>query len=748
MSGPSRRQALTELTDAWLADVFAGATADPSGLALVAVGGYGRGELSPGSDLDLLLLHEGRRNAVAVAGGVWYPVWDSGVRLDHSVRTPEEARQLAREDLAVLLGLLSARHVAGDPALLGALRPAVLADWRSDAVRRLPQLRAAADERAGRHGEIAFMLEPELKEGRGGLRDVACLRAVAATWLADRPHGAVDAAASTLLDVRDALHLVTGRATDRLVLQEQDAVAAQLGQADADSVLRTVSAAGRTLAYAVDITWRRIDQLTRPRRRALGLRRRPNVRPLTPDLVEHEGEVALSAAARPEADALLPLRAAATAAQAGLVLSPETAERLAAAPALGDPWPPSARDALVALLGAGPALIPVWEALDQTGAVSRLLPEWAAVRSRPQRNPIHRFTVDRHLVETVAIAGSLTRRVGRPDLLLVGALLHDIGKGRRRGDHSIEGAKLAREMAGRMGFPSEDVDVLVLLVREHLLLQDMATRRDLEDPSTVTAVADAVGTTESLELLHALTEADAIATGPAVWSPWRAGLVTELVDRVRHQLHGHPAPPPSDLSDAMQRLVEKGELAVDLTQDGESWTVTVVAPDRRGLMAAVSGVLALHRLSVRSASMRTEHGVAVDTWAVEPEFGDPPALAALREDVRRALDRSLDVATLLERREAARASTKIRQAPPPRVDVVSGASEKATVIEVRAHDRLGLLHRLGRAIALAGLDVVAARVSTLGAEVVDVFYVVDQDGRPLADERAREVARILRDVAS
>jgi [protein-PII] uridylyltransferase len=299
-----------------------------------------------------------------------------------------------------------------------------------------------------------------------------------------------------------------------------------------------------------------------------------------------------------------------------------------------------------------------------------------------------------------------------------------------------------------MGFEPADVDLLVLLVREHLLLSDTATQRDLADPATASKVAQTVGTTGALDLLHALTEADAIATGPGVWSQWRAGLVADLVERVRGELHGNPPPAPEEISAEHRELAAAGELAVELARAGDGWTVTVVAPDRRGLMAAVSGVLALHRLSVRSATMRTEGGMAVDVWSVDPEYGDPPALQALRDDIRRALDRSLDVAALLEKREAARTPIGRAPAPPaPRVDVASGASEVATVVEVRAHDRLGLLHRLGRALTLAGVDVRAARVSTLGAEVVDVFYVVDESGRPLDDGRAREIARILRDVA-
>ncbi|RJK98253.1 [protein-PII] uridylyltransferase [Vallicoccus soli] len=759
-SGPGRRRALADLTDSWLRGVAGAAPGwDDEGLALVAVGGYGRRQLSPGSDVDLLLLHDGREGVSAVADAVWYPVWDAGVRLDHAVRRPAEARAVATEDLPALLGLLDARCVAGDDGLVQALRAQVLADWRAAARRRLPALREGCRERGERAGDVAFALEPDLKEGAGGLRDVHCLRAVAASWVADRPHGDVDGALEQLLDVRDALHLTTGRALDRLLLQEQDAVASRLGLADADSVLRVVASAARTVDYAADVTWRRVERVLAPPRRGLRLRRPPRLVPLGGGLFEHEGEVVLGDGARPD-DPVLPLRAAAAAAQRGLPLSPGAVARLAAAPPLPDPWPDEARDLLVALLGAGPGTRAVWEALDQEGVVTALLPEWAPVRSRPQRTAVHRWTVDRHLVETAVEAAARARRTDRPDLLLVAALLHDLGKGRRRGDHSREGAKIVRPLARRMGFAPVDVDVLCDLVLHHLLLVDTATRRDLDDPATAAAVAQAVGSAQVLELLHALTESDAVATGTGVWTDWRAGLVADLVRRAGAALRGEQpgpgAPREAELAeqaDLVARVAEDGAPLLTVRARGRHHAVTVVAPDQRGLIAAAAGVLALHRLSVRSADMRTRPApsgegadVAVDTWLVVPEYDDEPVADRLREDLVRALEGRLDVNGLLDRREAARGPVRV-PVQPARVEVVPGASGSATVLEVRAHDRPALLHRLGRALSLSGLDVRAARVATMGAEVVDVFYVVDGEGRPLTDDRARETARILRDVA-
>lgn len=753
--GPARRRDLVALTDAWLSSVLADACESaegrPARVALVAVGGYGRAELAPGSDLDLLLLHSGDEDVTALAERVWYPVWDSGVRLDHSVRTFEEARRLAGKDLAVLLGLLDARLVAGDPGLAGRLRSTVLADWRAAARGRLPELREAWVERGARYGDLRHAVEPDLKEGRGGLRDLVSLRAVAASWVADRPHRAVDDAVRALADVRDALHLVTGRAGNRLVLQEQDQVASVLGLSDSDELLRRVAGAASEVVHAGEVTWRRALQATRAGRSRYVRGRRPVLRLLGPGLAEHDGEAVLTAQADVLTDPLLPLRLAARAARAGLPVSQSSVDRLAAdGPPLAEPWPEAARELLLDLLGAGAPLVPVWEALDHAGLVERLLPEWGRVRHLPQRNPVHRFSVDRHLVETAVRAAPLVREVRRPDLLLLAALLHDIGKG-GAGDHSETGAPLAAAACTRMGLPPEDVAVVERLVRHHLLLVETATRRDVDDPATTRAVAEAVGGTDVLELLHALTRADGVATGPTAWTDWRAGLVDQLVARTTALLHDReePAATPPSPPAAAARLARAGEVSVALEPAAAgSWLVTVVAPDRRGLFGAVAGVLALHKLSVRAAQAWTEHGVATDIWTVAAPMGDRPTLEALREDVRRALAGTLDVTARLARRDAERRSTSTVLPAPPRVQVLDRASDTATVVEVRAGDRPGLLHRLGRALALMGVSIRASRVATLGADAVDVFYLTDDEGRPLDASAAREVVLVLTDAAS
>jgi [protein-PII] uridylyltransferase len=782
-AGPPRRAALAELTDEWLTGLFGAGAEGLRGVSLVAVGGYGRGELSPRSDLDLLLLHDGGDSGAvaALADRVWYPIWDLGLALDHSVRTPGEARKTAGDDLKVQLGLLDARHIAGDLGLTAGLRTAVLADWRNQAPKRLPELQELCAERAERQGELQYLLEPDLKEARGGLRDATALRAVAASWLADAPREGLADARRRLLDVRDALHLTTGRATDRLALQEQDQVAAELGLLDADTLLRQVYEAARVVSYASDVTWREVGRVlksraVRPRLRAMlggGPKPAAERSPLAEGVVEMDGEVVLARAARPERDPVLPLRAAAAAAQAGLPLSLHAVRRMAAvARPLPTPWPAEAREQLVTLLGSGRPTIEVWEALEAEGLITRLLPDWERVRCRPQRNAVHIWTVDRHLIETAVRASELTRRVGRPDLLLVSALLHDIGKG-WPGDHSVAGEIIARDVAARIGFDRADVAVLSTLVRHHLLLIDTATRRDLEDPATVRSVAEAVGSQGTLELLHALTEADALATGPAAWSSWRGSLVADLVKRVAAVLAGDVPEEP----EAAAPTAEQERLAIEALRTGgpvlalraqtepptgEEPTgdpeplgveLLIAVPDQPGVLPAVAGVLAMHRLTVRTAELRAldlpdgvEGSVLLLNWRVAAEYGSLPQAARLRADLVRALDGSLDIAARLAERDAAYPRRRGTIAPPPRVTVASAASRHATVIEVRAHDAPGLLHRIGRALEDASVRVRSMHVSTLGANAVDAFYVTGPKGAPLPAEEAVSVARGLEEM--
>ncbi|WP_412752539.1 [protein-PII] uridylyltransferase [Krasilnikovia sp. M28-CT-15] len=732
--GAAARAARAAALDSFLVTLF---PAHVPGVSLLAVGGLGRRECAPYSDLDLVLLHRGTAGIDRIASALWYPIWDAKLGLDHSVRTVPEALSVAHDDVKVALGLLDARHVAGDERLSAELVSAVADQWRRTAVRLMPQLKEITLARWATHGELAFLLEGDLKEAAGGLRDVTLLRAIGRTGVADTMRPAVRAAHVRLLDTRDALHLAVGRRVDRLVAQERGTVADLLdlplptpdaahgpteSVSHGDALLRRVAGDARAVAHALDDAWRAADRLRNGRRRGIPARG-PGRRPVARDVVEQDGELVLARTAiGPVPDPTLSLRVAAAAAAHRLPIARATCEWLAAfCPPLPTPWPGAARAALVSLLGSGPGLLPAWETCDRYGLIDAWLPEWARMRSLPQHHPVHRFTLDRHLVQAAYEASAYTREVDRPDLLLLGAFLHDVGKG-LPGDHSEAGAPVAAHIAARIGLPPADVATIEKLVRLHLLLPDAATRRDLSDPVTISTVAEAVGDPATLDLLHALARADSHATGPAAWSDWKGRLLADLVRRVHTALHTGELPDPPAADPALLR----GDLpAVHL--DGDR--VAVAAADRRGLLAQVTACLALHRLDVLSADASTVDGRAIVEFWTQPRYGSPADPVALAADLRRVAAGDVSVT----QRVRARAMSA-RGGAAPRVVWQGGAATDAVILELRAADSPGLLYRVASALDEAGAEVRAARISTLGGDVVDAFYLVGA----LADPQQRE----------
>jgi [protein-PII] uridylyltransferase len=725
--------AWTAEVDRWLAELVTTAVegSEPRGVALVAVGGYGRAELSLQSDIDVLLLHAGRSDIGELADRLWYPIWDARMKLGHAVRTVKEALALAADDLDTATGLLQIRHLAGDRTLTDELGRKADLQWRKRSKRWLSAMAGRVRERHSRAGEVAFLLEPDLKEGRGGLRDVHALgwAQAARSILWETDHASLDEAYDTLLAVRVELHRRTGRPGDRLLLQEQDGVADALDYPDADVLMRTVAQAARTIAWTSDDAWARIESsLVGP----LGRARR--ARDLGGGLRLRDGEVAIGDDVDVAADPALALRAAAVAAGQGTQLDRGTLARLAAeAPAPATPWSAATRAALVDLLASGPPAIVLLEALDQQGVWERYIPEWPSVRSKPQRNAYHTFTVDRHLWEAAVGAGALVGRVGRPDLLVLAGLFHDIGKG-EAGDHTDNGVRMLAEIGARMGLDDHDTAVLVALCRHHLLLADVATRRDIDDTATIDGVATALGSRAVLELLAALTEADSLATGPAAWSDWKAGLVRALVSRVDHVLGGGEAHEVADEFPAAEQraLLVAGEQTVSAVGD----RLTVVTPDRPGLFSRVAGVLALHGLGVLDAAVATEGGWAIEVFRVESSFGPTFSWDKVVADLDLALAGRLAVRARLADRVRTYGARRAAAQPSevePEVRFDLDASADSTVVEVHATDGLGVLYRITGALSDLDLDIVGAKVQTLGPQVVDSFFVRSGDGAKVTD---------------
>jgi [protein-PII] uridylyltransferase len=759
-AGQARRAAMAELGRRWIHEVWIAATygARMDGVALASVGSLARGDAGPLSDFDLVLLHDGRsmsgKEITSLADRIWYPIWDGGASLDHSVRTVGECRSAAAGDLSAAVGLLDLELVAGDEQVVAAARSTVGHDWRANARRRLPELVESLEVRHHRHGDLAQSIEPDLKEARGGLRDMSVLRALTAAWLADRPHGQVDAAYGTLLDARDALQVVTGRGRDRLGLEDHDSVAALLGHPDADAMLSVVGTAARTVSYAIDGTVRRAAQSQRARTLRVGPRR-PVLKTLGFGLFEHDGEVVLGAHLDPSRDPLLVLRAAVAAARRGLPLAPATLANLAAhSPAMTAPWSPVARSLFTDLLAAGPGLIPVWEGLDLAGVIDSWLPQWSQVRSRPQRNPVHRHTVDRHLIETVVMATAFLPDVERPDLLLLAALLHDIGKIAGAHDHAVVGAPLAAAAARRLGLDEPEVEVVELLTREHLTLIDLATRRDPADPQTISAVTDAVeGRRDVLELLRALTEADARAVGTAAWTEWRAALLGDLVVNARAAL-GETAGPVAPVEQVHDLLtpevvaeVAMGEPHVVVHPIGGAYRIDVFDRDRLGLFGDTAGLLAAFGFIVRTARVRTQEGIAANQWQVDSPSGDAPDAAAIARGLASLRDGDRQPLLALGRRSVLMAElVGARPRAQTRAMVVPHASEDSTVIEIRAHDRPALLHEIGMTFARAGLSVHSAYIATYAGQTLDTFYVSEYGGLTLSPARVAQTISMLMDA--
>ena len=754
MSTRERRERSNE-SDLYLSQLFHNAAQTQGGthsdkeISLAAVGGYGRGELSPGSDLDIVFLHSGKvspENLKAFVNEVLYPLWDTK-SVDHSVRTRSETREAASADLRVATGLLDIRYIAGNPDLVSAAQADALDFWRKNAKENLSNLHKSLEQRHSRAGELAYLLEPDLKEARGGLRDIQALRAISLSGAVKVSLEKISWAEGTLNNVRESLHVASGRGKDRLLFQEQDKVADLLNYPNADAMMSDVARAARSVDYLLNYTWHSLEHKSRD---GFGrLIKKARVTSVAKNVSASNREILIDPLVSLDEDPVVGLRAAATAAQLGLPLSLDSFTNLAeklkkGEGVLSNPWPREARELLIALIGAGESMVDIFETLDQEEIIFQWIPEWMSVRSLPQRNALHRHTVDRHMVETAVHAAKLTRKVQRPDLLLFAALFHDIGKGAQE-DHSERGVRLIEPIALRIGFDAKEIEIIKNLILHHLLLSSTATRRDLDDPATIQAVLTVIPDVNTLELLHALSIADGEATGSAGWSDWKATLVNDLVHRVKRAMAGAEVAPQPEVSDEQSALAQVGQLRVSVQEHSSGLAVEVISPDKPGLLSIVAGVLNISRLDVKSARTKTLGSSAVMTWIVTPEPHAPEINEAKLHDlIATALVDSTEVEEKLFARAAAYASIPTIPVPDPEVEIFTDAATDATVIEVRSHDRPGLLFRIGAAITQSKVDIRSAIVTTLGAEAIDTLYVTELTGGALSDERANELASHLK----
>ncbi len=769
----------------------------PPGVALVALGGYGRGELAPCSDVDLLILHGGDppEEIEGLAERLLYPLWDAGLTVGHGVRTANECLSIASERLDAATAMLDARVLAGDVGSWDEVRDRLLAWARNDPRGFAERLAVSASDRRERFGSVSSLLEPDLKEGSGGLRDLQTMGWLAIVLtgtggvrsleepalLRQAEREALESAEEFVFRVRSALHLETRRRTDRLFLDHQPAIARAMGFEDefglpaVDGLMRTVFEHARQVEHVSRSVF---DRYLRGQSDAPALEDTP---------------------------AGL-LRAFAGVATERGVMGAPSLDRIEEMVIENEvEWTNPVRQAFLAILRAGEEGAWALETLDRLRILTRFLPEWEPVRCRPQRDPYHRHSVDVHLLNTLAgmarllgggdeddpLVAEAAAAVHDPDALLLGALLHDIGK-TGRGNHVPVGVDQATAALDRMSLPSHTRDLALFLVAEHLLLSDTATRRDLDDDDLVLDVAARVGDPERLAALYLLTVADALATGPLAWTPWRATLVRELVAKVQRVLErGELGPRAADRLEALSAglrdlLPDEGAAEVDrflqrmprgyllvtpaeqaarhfpllrapvgghevrtLSGPGArpgTHALTVVASDRPGLLSWIAGSLSLAGLSILTAQVfTTDDGVALDTFEVEGAFEARIGEDRWRE-FRTTLRKAIEGRLSLEHRVEQKRGHYPGPSPevPVEIRVHNDASDFFTVVEVGAPDRIGLLFDVTRTLAELHLDVHLAKVATYGHRVVDVFYVRDDLGRKVADpERIAELERAV-----
>jgi len=751
------------------------------------VGGYGRGELSPHSDIDLLFLASGRTDVTAgTLRGLLYPLWDAGFQVGHALRTPKETIQRAGDDLDAATALLSARPIAGNSGPYEELRDR-LERWLRKERARLT--RRILDSRTERHRiaqRAGWALAPDLKDDVGGLRDlhvVLWLARIADQTLEDRR---LRDAAAILTAAREALHAQLRRKSDRLRIDLQPDVARTLGiegEHAANELMAHVHSAARTIEHlsALEIDGL-IEELVG------GPKRSGEVRDVAPGIRIEDGQLV---AADPD-DPVVALRLLAARSHSGKPIARKTLVQLDSA--WGDRpierWSNDLRAAFLHLL-AGDHTSEALEMLDHVGAWPFLLPELGHIRGLAQHDPYHRYTVDGHSFIAVGevrraitddqFARSAADEAGDLDALYLAALFHDIGKGSGE-DHSVAGARLAQSATTRIGIDPDVADDVCALVRYHLLLVDTATRRDLDDGAVIANVAELIATPRRLRLLYVLSVADGRATGPEGWSEWKAILVRELYLKTMTALETGELPvrtdvavrateveayeptlagraedvlstlPPSyleatpvpDMVDDIRLLLQApkaGQVRVRIDEGLESGqsSITICVGDRPGTLARTAGVLSLHRISVlRAQAYSVTSGFALERFLVAPPAD--VAWDAVSADLEAAYAGRLAVEARLEKK-----ATDYRPRRPiePDVRVLQDVSAHSTVLEVRAPDALGLLYAVAAALADLDIDIHVAKIDTLGERVVDVFYVRSSWGAKLDDAQAREVARSI-----
>lgn len=712
---------LTDATDELVKELGRGL----SDVALVAVGGYGRREQCVHSDIDLLVLY---RKDTPDVRDLLYPLWDARLKVGHSVRTVRETSSVARDSIETLSALMDARLITGDSWLFHSMERTVreLVVSMSSTLRR-----ALADEELEAQAREPYhTLTPDVKTSRGHLRTLQRVhwerRRQALTGTGTLTESASERSARLhFLAVRNALHFSAGKAQDRLEPEMREAVGERLGMSVADlmremAVASAYAEEAARVAFAAEFD-RRSDPVSEAGRRIWWAVRRRSAM--------SEGSDVLTTAV-------------------AALRSPGLADLGRAGQAGPADWTPGDVDRLFEVVTAGPRGRRVWNALWRSGWLRRELPEWEAVVGAPQLAPIHSHPVDGHLFRTVdeVVALSDSDDVGRrqaldelgePTLPVWAGFFHDIGKG-RPGNHSEVGAALVEDIAARLHLPG--ADLLAAAVRHHLLLPEVATRRDIDAPEVVERIVETVRDPQLLRLLYVLAAADGRATGTGSWTPWRAALVDRLYRRALDRLSSASSSADRRRSVAERLAVDievlashtalmapgylerhdddvlavhlrlatpapgHGEVRYELIPGGALASAVVISRDVPGLAAALAAVCADAGISILEGRFeRRDDGIAFDTFVVTDARGGPVGPARFAA----AMDGIADP----------------RRARVPLDDVDVQVLRGGSIVEIRGTDRTGFLADACAALAELGHDISLAKLNTRAGTVVDVFYV-------------------------
>ena len=737
------------------------------GVALAAVGGYGRRELFPHSDIDLLFLaaDEGTRDGLREPLAQYLRgLWDSGLRISQSVHTPDECAQFDTLNVELYVSLLDRRFLAGDEAVfarLAGLKP------RSDLIGHLTRL---TRDRHAKFQNTIYHLEPNIKDGPGGLRDYQTLR-----WARQlgepAPPDELLAPRDFLFDLRWRMHEISVRDNNTLDFAMQD----QVDPKDPASLMREYFRGARTIFRAA------VNLLERSERRSSTLFARlrdRTARLSNSDFSVLRERIHLRTPQQAATDADLVDRLFAFVARHGIPLAPDTQDRLLAhLPPMQTKWP--AIREILSLPYADLAL----QEMHATGVLQAIFPEFRHLDSLVVRDFYHRYTVDEHTLVTIHTLAALKRSqpgsgfagliAEAPPLpiLYLALLFHDVGKGTGE-DHTIASIRMARGMFERIALPEEDRTVVEFLIGAHLEMSAVMSSRDVYDPAVARDMAKRIGTVERLKYLTLLTYGDISAVNPEAMTPWRATLLWNLymatyraltseldTERLEARSYGSPEREAfleglpvrylrtrSDADIAMHVEMAREDAAVRIDRDHEVYRLTVVASDRPFLFASIAGALASFGMNiVKAEAFSNRHGTIVDTF----HFVDPVRTLELNpgEDetllrtVQKTIRGELEVGTLLKRRPVRIQPSRHMQIP-FRAGVDNTASEHSTLLEITAEDRPGLLYSIGSAISGEGCNIEVVLIDTEAHRAIDVFYITKGGRKLTAAESASLCARL------